>query len=130
MWVFAYDIHYFYSLISSSKHRDTENYYILMPLWCINHPNIKKISLLFWIFFTICLGFLESELVLHLEPILKFGRNIASSYFNEIVPCFNNRNKNNNKQNITKIPDELWDKVCTILPKEKPNNTVGRSVIS
>ena len=28
-----------------------------------------------------------------------------------------------------KLSDELWDKISTILPTEKPNNTAGRPVI-
>ena len=27
------------------------------------------------------------------------------------------------------ISDKLWDRISTILPKEKPNNTTGRTVI-
>jgi putative transposase len=30
---------------------------------------------------------------------------------------------------ITKISDELWDKISSILPYEKPINTIGRPVI-
>ena len=30
---------------------------------------------------------------------------------------------------ITKISDELWDRICTILPYEKPINTIGRLII-
>ena len=37
-----------------------------------------------------------------------------------------NRHKNKNISTITKISDELWDMISTILPYEKPNNTVGR----
>jgi transposase len=30
---------------------------------------------------------------------------------------------------ITKISDELWDKIDDLLPYEKPKNTVGRPII-
>ena len=30
---------------------------------------------------------------------------------------------------ITKISDELWDKISNLLPYEKPNDTVGRPAI-
>jgi transposase len=45
------------------------------------------------------------------------------------VPCYCTHNKNKNIDTITKISDELWDRLTAILPKEKPNNTVGRPVI-
>ena len=32
----------------------------------------------------------------------------------------------NKHSTILKIPDELWDKVRSIIPKEKPLRTVGR----
>jgi hypothetical protein len=35
--------------------------------------------------------------------------------------------KKNTHSNILKIPDELWDKIKSILPKEKPLKTVGSS---
>jgi transposase len=31
---------------------------------------------------------------------------------------------------ITKISDELWDKINGILPYEKPKDTMGRPIIS
>ena len=40
-----------------------------------------------------------------------------------------NRHKNKNKPTITKISDELWNIISSILPKEKPNKTIGRPVI-
>jgi len=40
-----------------------------------------------------------------------------------------NRHKNNNKHTITKIPDELWDRVSAILPDEKPNKAIGRPIV-
>lgn len=40
-----------------------------------------------------------------------------------------NRHKNNNKRTITKIPDELWDRVSAILPDEKPNKAIGRLIV-
>jgi len=36
---------------------------------------------------------------------------------------------NPHKHIITKIPDELWDEIITVLPKEKPENTVGRPIV-
>jgi len=45
------------------------------------------------------------------------------------VPCYCNHNKNKNKAAITKISDELWNRISIILPKEKPNNKVGRPAI-
>ena len=30
---------------------------------------------------------------------------------------------------ITKISDDLWDKISDLLPNEKPKNTVGRPII-
>ena len=40
-----------------------------------------------------------------------------------------NRATKQNKPKITKISDKLWDMIDPILPREKPNNTVGRPVI-
>ncbi len=37
--------------------------------------------------------------------------------------------KNKNISTITKISDELWDKINDLLPYEKPNNTIGRPII-
>jgi len=34
-----------------------------------------------------------------------------------------------NKHTIIQIPDKLWDEIITILPMEKPDNTVGRPPI-
>ena len=41
------------------------------------------------------------------------------------------RKRHNKKDNCTirKIPDELWDEIRNILPKEKPPKTVGRPII-
>jgi transposase len=36
---------------------------------------------------------------------------------------------NKNKQTITKIPDKLWDEIISVLPAEKPNNTIGRPIV-
>ena len=36
-----------------------------------------------------------------------------------------NVNKNNKHSTILKVPDELWDKIKNIFPKEKPLKTVG-----
>jgi transposase len=35
----------------------------------------------------------------------------------------------NDKRTIIKIPDELWDEMSNILPKEKPPKTVGRPIV-
>ena len=45
------------------------------------------------------------------------------------MSCCNNLHKNKNKHTITKIPDKLWNKISDILPKEKPNNTIGHPII-
>ena len=44
------------------------------------------------------------------------------------MPSFNRQN-NHNLSTITKISDELWDKIDDLLPDEKPKNTVGRPAI-
>ena len=36
---------------------------------------------------------------------------------------------NPHKHTITKIPDELWDEIVSVLPKEKPENAVGRPIV-
>ena len=41
------------------------------------------------------------------------------------MPFFN-RPKNKNVSTITKISNELWDRISTLLPYQKPKNTVGR----
>ena len=35
----------------------------------------------------------------------------------------------NKHPTILKIPDELWDKIKSIFPKEKPLRTVGRPIV-
>ena len=45
------------------------------------------------------------------------------------MPCCNNLHKSKNMSTITKISDELWDKINDLLPYEKSINTVGRPVI-
>ena len=45
------------------------------------------------------------------------------------MPCCNNLHKSKNVPTITMISDELWDRISTILPYEKPNNTIGRPII-
>ena len=40
-----------------------------------------------------------------------------------------NRQKSKNVSTITKISDELWDKISELLPDGKPKNTVGRPII-
>ena len=37
--------------------------------------------------------------------------------------------KDNHLPTIRRIPDELWDEVKNILPKEKPHKTVGRPIV-
>jgi transposase len=37
--------------------------------------------------------------------------------------------RNLHKRTITRIPDELWDEIVSVLPKEKPGNTVGRPIV-
>ena len=44
------------------------------------------------------------------------------------MPYFNHH-KDKNKTAITKISEELWDRISALLPTEKPNNTIGRPVI-
>lgn len=44
------------------------------------------------------------------------------------MPSFN-IHKSKNVSTITKISDELWDKIDDLLPDEKPKNTVGRPVV-
>ena len=44
------------------------------------------------------------------------------------MPSFN-RQKSKKVYTITKISDELWDKICDLLPYEKPNDPVGRPTI-
>jgi transposase len=44
------------------------------------------------------------------------------------VPSFN-LHVNKNLSTITKVSDELWDKIKTELPCEKPINTIGRPII-
>jgi len=36
---------------------------------------------------------------------------------------------NPHKHTITKIPDELWDEIVSVLPKGKPDNAVGRPIV-
>jgi hypothetical protein len=44
------------------------------------------------------------------------------------VPCFHH-NKNKNEPVVTKISDKLWDRLCVLLPTEKPNNTISHHAI-
>ena len=46
------------------------------------------------------------------------------------MPCCNHHHKNKNISAITKISDKLWDKIRNVLPEEKPNNTIGRPIVS
>jgi transposase len=45
------------------------------------------------------------------------------------MPCCNNLHKSKKVSTITKISDELWDKINDLLPYEKPINTIGRPII-
>ena len=45
------------------------------------------------------------------------------------MPCCNNLHKSKNMSTITKISDEIWDKINDLLPYEKPINTIGRPII-
>jgi transposase len=36
---------------------------------------------------------------------------------------------NPRKHTITKTPDKLWDEIVSVLPKEKPDNAVGRPIV-
>jgi len=45
------------------------------------------------------------------------------------MPCCCSRHKSKNKPTITNISDELWNILSPTLPTEKPNKTIGRSVI-
>ena len=36
---------------------------------------------------------------------------------------------NPHKHAITKVPNEIWDEIVTVLPKEKPENAVGRPTV-
>jgi transposase len=62
-----------------------------------------------------------------LEPIPKTDRIIAYCHFPLRVGSVHHNNKN--KHTITRIPDELWDEIVSVLPKEKPENTVGRPIV-
>jgi transposase len=37
--------------------------------------------------------------------------------------------KNHHLPTIKNIPDELWDEIKKVLPKEKPSKTVGRPIV-
>ena len=39
------------------------------------------------------------------------------------------KKKENKRRTILKVPDELWNKIKNILPKEKPLRTVGRPIV-
>jgi transposase len=44
------------------------------------------------------------------------------------VPFFN-RQKCKNVSTITKISDQLCNRICNLLPDEKPDNTIGRPAV-
>jgi hypothetical protein len=63
----------------------------------------------------------------YLEPIPKIDRIIANCYlYPHVTPT---HEKSKNKFSITKIPDKLWDEVISVLPAEKPDNTIGRPIV-
>ena len=67
--------------------------------------------------------------MIYSDPTPKFDRNIAVvNLYESVVPSLN-RQKSNNLSTITKISDELWDKINDLLPYEKPINTIGRPII-
>jgi putative transposase len=43
--------------------------------------------------------------------------------------CCCNRHKSKNKSTIINISDNLWNIISSILPSEKPKDTVGRPII-
>ncbi len=68
----------------------------------------------------------------YLEPIPKFDKIIALFPLLITVTCIQRMDsvkKNNKHPTILKVPDELWDKIKNIFPKEKPLRTVGRPIV-
>ena len=45
------------------------------------------------------------------------------------MACIDNKGDKKNNCTILKIPNELWNKIRIILPKEKPSKTIGRPII-
>ena len=45
------------------------------------------------------------------------------------MTCFNDKDDKKDNYTILKIPDELWNKIRIILPKEKPSKTIGRPIV-
>jgi transposase len=45
------------------------------------------------------------------------------------VVCIQKKHIKKDDCTIRKIPDELWDEIRNVLPKEKPPKTVGRPII-
>jgi transposase len=45
------------------------------------------------------------------------------------VVCIQKKHAKKDNCTIRKIPDELWDEIRNILPKEKPPKTVGRPIV-
>ncbi len=59
-----------------------------------------------------------------------FNRNIANFYHYSNVPCtYQQQNQKKDKRTIIKIPDKLRNVISIVLPKEKPNNTIGRPIV-
>ena len=70
----------------------------------------------------------------YLEPIPKFNTIISLMLlllkYARIIQK-NNEKEDDKKDNrtIITIPDELWDEIKVILPREKPLKTVGRPIL-
>ena len=45
------------------------------------------------------------------------------------MPCMRDEDDKRKNPTILRIPDQLWDRIKKILPKEKPSKTVGRPVV-
>ena len=71
-------------------------------------------------------------ILLCLEPIPKFGKIIASHPFCYTMTSIQKEEaEDNNKHvySIISIPDDLWNEIRKILPKEKAHKTVGRPIV-
>ena len=45
------------------------------------------------------------------------------------MACIQKKSDKRDNCTILKIPDELWDEIRIILPKEKPPKTIGRPIV-
>jgi transposase len=45
------------------------------------------------------------------------------------MTCIQKEKDERNNPTILKIPEELWDEIRKILPKEKPSKTIGRPIV-